>query len=432
MGDGFYRVDLRDPGTLRSVLDGYLRLKVCPVEADQRPPLLYPTTVEIQLPDGSTMTRWGIVIRYLEGTGFLVQFEGPLDLTTLNKLAELSVGPHSEQVPPDDAPVPDDVFVPDPDFEPEADFDDVTRPAPEAPADEGSKPRFGPTASAFVAGPDPDSPPEPPDEPSAFEGDETPLHEAVKALLEAVNEEPIETKDDMGEAEGEDDSSAEPVRDAGPVPSADSEEEVEQGIPEGWTLTETQSPLDDQIDEADEADEGDEGDEGDEEAETAAVRDAVPLSVPVGLNRESRPSKVAVQERSAIYKQIEAMSLTEKQRLARSCNRITRGLLIKDRIKKIHQFVLRNPKVTIEEVVEFAKLPSLSKDAIRIIAANRTWLSSRQIVLGLVKNPGTPVDLLPGLLQRLGPHQWKLLAKSGDVRVQVSTLAKKLMLTSRR
>ena len=82
--------------------------------------------------------------------------------------------------------------------------------------------------------------------------------------------------------------------------------------------------------------------------------------------------------------------------------------------------------------MEFAILPGLSKDAIRIIASSRTWLASRQVVMGLVRNPGTPADLLPGLIQRLGPAQWQLLAKSGDVRTQVSGLAKKLLLASRR
>ncbi|MBM4373019.1 MAG: hypothetical protein FJ098_15300, partial [Deltaproteobacteria bacterium] len=135
-------------------------------------------------------------------------------------------------------------------------------------------------------------------------------------------------------------------------------------------------------------------------------------------------------ELAAVYRHLESLGTSEKQRLAKGGNRTVRGLLVKDRMKNLHQFVFRNPKITLEEVMEYARLPGLSKEAIRIIASDRTWMASLQVVLALVRNPGTPTELLSGLIQRLGPAHWRVLARSGDVRSQVATLAKKLLLAS--
>ena len=213
------------------------------------------------------------------------------------------------------------------------------------------------------------------------------------------------------------------------MPGPGAEEQAHMGIPDGWSMDSAEHVIPPEVYEVD-------------DDQQIAQEDAAPEPYDLELTSEgsvddtpggTAPRKqLSTTEMSAIYKQISGLSPTEKQRLARSGNRITRGLLVKDRNKNIHQFVLRNPKVTIEEVAEFAKLPALSKDAIRIIASSRTWLASRMVVMGLVRNPGTPADLLPGLVQRLGPSQWAILAKSGDVRNQVSSLAKKLLLASRR
>jgi len=127
------------------------------------------------------------------------------------------------------------------------------------------------------------------------------------------------------------------------------------------------------------------------------------------------------------YRQIQSANVAEKQKLARSGNQVMRNLLIRDRIKNVHVFVLMNPRITSEEVAEYSKLAGLSKDAIQMIVGNRVWSSSSQVVMNLVRNPATPQDLLPGLLRRLGQSQLRILAKSSDVRSQVSALARKLL-----
>jgi hypothetical protein len=465
-----YKVDLRDPGTLRSVLEGYLRLKVCPVQSVTRPNLMFPATVEMLLPDGLTMRRWGTVIRYMGENGFLVQFDGPLDLTTLEELANLPENP-PEGAP---APSPDDrMFVPDPDFEPETHFEPEPTPKPRgrdrsaAPTVEAeAPPRFGPMVDAFVVGPGPDDAAEPPDELPPFSADRTTIHEADESIAEEIIAEEIiaeeiiaeeiiaeeiiaeeiiadeniaeeifpeeSVDDDEATVDGED-LFADLLEESSPeVLGPGSKDEAHMGIPDGWSLESADHTIPPgELEIA----------QGGTKLTQTAQGDAAPEPYDLEMTQEDSPDHpfddrgprpaLSTTEMSAVYNQIAGLSPSEKQRLARSGNRITRGLLIKDRNKNIHQFVVRNPKITVEEIAEFAKLPGLSKDAIRIIASSRTWLASRQVVMGLVRNPATPADLLPGLIQRLGPGQWAVLAKSGDVRTQVSSLARKLLLASR-
>ncbi len=133
------------------------------------------------------------------------------------------------------------------------------------------------------------------------------------------------------------------------------------------------------------------------------------------------------QESVDAYKLLQSANVAEKQKLARSGNQVLRNLLIRDRIKNVHVFVLMNPRITSEEVVEYSKLAGLSKDAIQMIAGNRVWSSSPQVTMNLVRNPATPPELLPTLLRRLSQAQLRMLAKSSDVRTQVSTLARKMI-----
>ncbi|MBM4353492.1 MAG: hypothetical protein FJ109_06790 [Deltaproteobacteria bacterium] len=258
-----YRVELTDPGKLRTVLGDYLKLGVCPIRATPLPPLMSVVEVELLLPGNRSLLHTGTVIRHSGPYECLVQLSGSLDLALIRQFLEES----EEEI----------------------------------------------------------------------------------ARSETTRE------DDLGE-------------------------KLPEGTAQGGSI-----PQD------------------------SAARGSAP------------------QESEDIYKQIQSASVPEKQKLARGGNQVVRNLLIRDRMKGIHVFVLMNPRITSEEVTEYSKLAGLSKEAIQMIAGNRVWSSSPQVVMNLVKNPSTPQDLLPTLLRRLGQNQLRILAKSSDVRTQVSALARKML-----
>jgi hypothetical protein len=128
---------------------------------------------------------------------------------------------------------------------------------------------------------------------------------------------------------------------------------------------------------------------------------------------------------SDAYARIRSMTIGEKRALAPKARRTIRQLLIRDPAKSLHIFVVRNPRVTKDEILEYSKMPGLSRDAIMFIAQNRSWMSSRQLVFNLVKNPSTPMDLTLRLIGNLTMQQLTLLTKTGDVRGKVAQEAKR-------
>ena len=63
--------------------------------------------------------------------------------------------------------------------------------------------------------------------------------------------------------------------------------------------------------------------------------------------------------------------------------------------------MLSSPKLTDSEVEAFARMASISEDVLRTIAHNREWIKNYKVVLGLTKNPKTPIVLSLNLLNRL-------------------------------
>jgi hypothetical protein len=77
--------------------------------------------------------------------------------------------------------------------------------------------------------------------------------------------------------------------------------------------------------------------------------------------------------------------------------------------------VMSSPKLTEQEVESIARMASVSEDVLRMIAHNRAWMKSYKVVLGLVKNPKTPVALSMNLLQRVSAKDCSQIAVDRNV-----------------
>jgi hypothetical protein len=123
--------------------------------------------------------------------------------------------------------------------------------------------------------------------------------------------------------------------------------------------------------------------------------------------------------------QIEQMSVNEKRRAALRGRRDMRLLLIRDKNKTVHPFVLRNPGITLDEVEQIAKMPGVNPDALRMIAGNRDWIRSTTVCRNLVRNPKTPMPDALRLLGKLPMSDLRAMAKSGNVRTPIQQAARK-------
>lgn len=128
-----------------------------------------------------------------------------------------------------------------------------------------------------------------------------------------------------------------------------------------------------------------------------------------------------------LFQRLKSMSMGEKTKLALTGNKESRTLLLRENNKLLCQMVLKNPRITIEEVMELAKSRGTASDAIQMIAQNREWMKSYPLKLALATNPKTPLPLALRLVRSLMTADLRRLAKSKDVPQVVSTEARKIV-----
>jgi hypothetical protein len=114
-----------------------------------------------------------------------------------------------------------------------------------------------------------------------------------------------------------------------------------------------------------------------------------------------------------LFDRLKAMTVSEKMQLALSGARDERTALLRDNNKTVHIFVLKNPRIGLDEVQAAAKSPNLSPDALKMIAEHREWSGNPTVCTALVRNPKTPLPLALKLLDRVPASDLRVLAKGG-------------------
>jgi hypothetical protein len=135
-------------------------------------------------------------------------------------------------------------------------------------------------------------------------------------------------------------------------------------------------------------------------------------------------------DRESIVRKIAGMSFTERLKAAVKGSREMRAILIRDPNKMIATAVLSSPKVTEQEAASFARMASLSEDVLRAIAANRAWMKNYNVVLGLTRNPKTPLAMSLNLLSRLQDRDVTAVSVDRNVPEPLRIAARKKVLAN--
>ncbi len=120
-------------------------------------------------------------------------------------------------------------------------------------------------------------------------------------------------------------------------------------------------------------------------------------------------------EREGVAAQLAKMSFPERLKAAVKGSREMRAILIRDPNKMIAAAVLSSPKLTEPEVEGFARMANVSEDVLRIIGNNRAWMKNYGVVVGLTKNPKTPLAMSMNLLSRLNDRDLGMLSVDRNV-----------------
>jgi hypothetical protein len=134
--------------------------------------------------------------------------------------------------------------------------------------------------------------------------------------------------------------------------------------------------------------------------------------------------------RESLVQQVTKMSFTERLRAAVKGSREVRAILIRDPNKMIAAAVLSSPKLTDAEVEGYARMANVPEDVLRIIGSNRAWTKHYGVIVGLTRNPKTPLALSLNLLARLHDRDVSMLSLDRNVPEPLRIAARKKVVDS--
>ncbi|MBI5885457.1 MAG: hypothetical protein HZB85_02610 [Deltaproteobacteria bacterium] len=165
-------------------------------------------------------------------------------------------------------------------------------------------------------------------------------------------------------------------------------------------------------------------------AQPAGANDGAPAA-PAKLDEDEKKilrkasSNRAMEESKNIFQIVSKLSVSQKVKLALSGNKSARELLVKESNKLVCSGVLKNPRITEDEILKLAVTKGTSEDILRHIAKGREWLKNYSIRSALVTNPKTPTTISTRVMESLNDADVLKLSRSKNIPVALSTAAKR-------
>ncbi|MEN3331310.1 MAG: hypothetical protein V7641_675 [Blastocatellia bacterium] len=120
-------------------------------------------------------------------------------------------------------------------------------------------------------------------------------------------------------------------------------------------------------------------------------------------------------ERMPVFQQIALMSVKDRVMLAIKGTREARLILARDPNRMVASAVMRNPRLTENEIEYIASIKSIHEDVLRQIGMNRAWVKSYIVIHNLVRNPRTPIGISLGFLNRIQTRDLRALSLNKNI-----------------
>ena len=113
------------------------------------------------------------------------------------------------------------------------------------------------------------------------------------------------------------------------------------------------------------------------------------------------------------WDRMRSLSQMEKILLATKADRSERALLLQDNDPRVLLSVLRNPRITVEEVSRLARSPFLNYQIADVIVKTTQWMANTDVRIGLVQNAKTPPAFALRILPTLPIAEIRNVARGG-------------------
>jgi len=149
---------------------------------------------------------------------------------------------------------------------------------------------------------------------------------------------------------------------------------------------------------------------------------AVSPAAPEGEAKEQKEVK-----KKTLLEKLASMSPSEKIKTALTGNMEERLVLIRDSNKLVARAVLGSPKLTGQEIENIASMKNVTEEVLRLIAMNRKFMRTYNVVRQLINNPRTPIDVGMSLLHRINDRDMKGLLMNKNIAEIVRSTAIKMI-----
>lgn len=137
------------------------------------------------------------------------------------------------------------------------------------------------------------------------------------------------------------------------------------------------------------------------------------------------------EKRASVWDRVRALPYAEKIILATKTDRSERAVLIQENDPQILYYLLKNPRITTEEVLRIARMTSISAMVADQIAKTTQWSANQEIRSALVNNPRTAPSLALKLLGTLSEPEIRHIAKSTAVSQPLKQAAVRILMNRR-
>ena len=126
------------------------------------------------------------------------------------------------------------------------------------------------------------------------------------------------------------------------------------------------------------------------------------------------------------WDRLRGLSQVEKILLAVKADRSERAILAQDNDPRVLLSLLRNPRLTVDEVVRVAKSSFLNYQLADVIVQTSQWMGNLDVRLALIRNPKTPPAFAMRILPTLPETEIRAIARAGT-NMQLKTAALRML-----
>ena len=129
--------------------------------------------------------------------------------------------------------------------------------------------------------------------------------------------------------------------------------------------------------------------------------------------------------RQSASERLAQLNVAERLKCAMKGTKEERAVLIRDPNKLVSVSVLSSPKLSESEVESFSKMANVSEEVLRIIGMSRGWTKNYGVIVGLTKNPKTPLAISLKFVQRLNDRDLKMVVLDRNLQEPLKLAVKK-------